>query len=140
MMLNTSSLSFFHYTFHGIADILYLVFGLLAIGVIARTRWNFHLRWLVPGVVSDALTLSYRTCVNAHYFFGVHWSVTAYLWINALLYTANVVGIYGVIVLWRTLQAVVKGELPEQAAAREEIGHAEHPPDIWPPPPRPHSR
>ncbi len=139
-MSNTSLLSFFQHTFHGIADILYLVFALLTVGVVARTRWNFHLRWLVPGVVSDVLSLSYRTGLNLHYFFGVHWSVTAYLWIDALLYTANVVGIYGVIVLWRTLQAVVKGELPEQTTAREETAHSEHQPDIWPPPPRPHSR
>lgn len=133
MVPRTSNFSFFDHAFFGVADVLYLVFGLLAVGVVARTRWKFHLKWLVPVVVSNVLSLLYRTGLNAHYFLGVHWRVTAYLWIYALLYTANVVGIYGAIVLWRTLQAVVKGELPERATVATETEPCS---DVWPPPPR----
>ncbi len=119
----------FSITFHSIADILFLVLSVLSASVVSKSPWRIHLRWLVPLIADDALTLLYRVTLNVHYFQGTRWGNGEYTLSQMFLYMADAVGLYAMYTLWRTLAAIIpRPGLGEPASPVHES-------EVWPPPP-----
>jgi hypothetical protein len=79
--------------------------------------------------------LMYRVIISAHYFFGVHLSPELYFFGTNCLYTANVVGIIGNVILCRTLKLIVNNAA-EETNRLSDASHSSRDKTIWPPPPQ----
>ena len=134
LMHRTLFQSLFEHSFYQISDLAFLFLNAYAASIVSKGRWRLHLNWLVPFVFQGVLTLVYRGIISLHYFFGIHISVGGYTFGENCLYTANVLGIAGNVILCRTLKQIVNA-----ADGKGQRGNTPQSPadeSVWPPPPK----
>ena len=120
----------FSYIFHSTMDVLYLLFGLLIVGVASRTGWRHHLRWAIPVAAASVLSVLQRLEMDMHHYLKVGTFTTDYL--TALIgnILASIVTLYSLVMLWRTLRDLSRHPMsPDPLAVHPAV------PNVWPPPP-----
>ena len=124
------ALTLFDYCFYTITDLLFIVFGLLIVAVVARPGWRHHLRWANPSAASAILTGFARLIRDLHFFFGAGARWNSYIASSIFYYLATVAGLYGTILLWQTLRDLGRSPVSPDAPAQ-------YPPQpgVWPPAP-----
>ena len=119
---------YFEHIFFFVTDVIFLALEISAFHIIRRTKWQIHTRWLIYFVVESGLALLYRVIWNTHFFTGIHLPPAAYALARTFLYMANITGICGTVVLYRTLKRMVTETAQEEMDAVAAHG-------VWPPPP-----
>jgi len=118
--------------FYGVLDIVFLVLNIMAYRAVRGTRWQVHLGWIVPFIYQSALQLVYWTIWNTHSFLGLSLPDGLYHLARICLYISDVVGVYGMVILVRTLRQMVSENWPGLAEiAAEQVSDE----TVWPPPP-----
>lgn len=115
-------------SFFLLSNIAFLALEIFAIAIVKNTKYQAHAQWLKYFVVESCLALVYRILWHTHFFTGIHLPPLLYTFARTCLYIANIVGVFGTIVLCRTLKRMVTETAQEQMDAV-----AAH--SVWPPPP-----
>lgn len=121
------------YVFHTIREVSSLIIHWLIVGVIRRSPWKQHLRWAFPTALATSLLYCSRLSGDLHHYLRLGTYVQAAIIGQALWYVGDVVGIYGLWMLWRTIK-----DSMQSAAGKDLFTQAlgEPDPGVWPPPPR----
>jgi len=122
----------FNHLFYGVTDVIYLGLYIMAVLIIRSTPWRVHLSWIVPFAIQCGLQVINRTIVNCHYLLGISLSDSLFHFGRMCNYTSDIIGLYGTVILVRTLRHRVNGTLPALPDDNSERVTEDM---IWPPPP-----
>ena len=120
----------FSYIFHSTMDVLYLLFGLLIVGVVSRTGWRHHLRWAIPAAAASVLSALQRLEMDVHHYLKMGSAETDYLTAFIINIFAGIVSLYSLVMLWRTLR-----DLSRPKVHLDPLAVPLAVPSVWPPPP-----
>ena len=120
----------FSYVFHSAADLLFIVFGFLIVGIVARPGWKHHLRWATPSAAACVLTGCERLEMDLHHYLHLGTALSSYFASEILAILATAVSFYSVFMLWRTLR-----DLSQHLASPDPLAADAMSFNVWPPPP-----
>jgi hypothetical protein len=119
------------YFYEFILCVVFLCLNCVAISLLARSRWRYHVRWLVPLAVANSLDVLY--CVIRGVLSFRRGTSTPVAEIGAALIEdlALVLGLASIILLFLGIRQAVRNSSLSNTLASE---------DVWPPPPSGNSR
>ena len=120
----------FHYGFHSLFDLLFIIVGFATVAVVSQPGWRHHLRWASPAAAASVFTGLYRLLVDLHHYLNVGTATAIYLVSDLFNDAAVVLSFYSSYILWKMLR-----DLARQPTSPDPLAQTPASPDIWPPPP-----